>query len=79
MSATLSLRLPETLHERARELARREGVSIDQLIVTALSEKMSALMTEGYLEQRARRGDRARFERALGKVRDRVPGPDDRL
>ena len=41
MSA-LSLRLPNSLHERARDLARREGVSINQLVASALAEKMSA-------------------------------------
>ena len=56
--STLSLRLPNSLHERARELAEREGISINQLIATALAEKRSALMTEEYLEVRARRGSR---------------------
>ena len=48
MSA-LSLRLPNSLHGRARELAQREGVSINQLVSSALAEKMSALLTEEYL------------------------------
>ncbi len=39
MSA-LSLRLPNSLHERARELAEREGISINPLVSTALAEKM---------------------------------------
>jgi len=38
MSA-LSLRLPNSLHDRARDLARREGVSINQLVAAALAEK----------------------------------------
>ena len=67
MSA-LSLRLPNSLHERARELARREGVSINQLVSSALAEKMSALLTEEYLEARARRGSRARYRAALARV-----------
>lgn len=45
MSA-LSLRLPNSLHERARDLARREGVSINQLVASALADRMSALLTE---------------------------------
>ncbi|MGB4592338.1 MAG: DUF6290 family protein [Coriobacteriia bacterium] len=67
---TISLRLPESLHRKVRELAKSEDVSINQLITTALAEKMSALMTVDYLQERAARGDRARFERAMGKVRD---------
>lgn len=56
--STLSLRLPDYLHESVRELARREGVSINQLITLAVAEKMSALMTEEYLAERANRGSR---------------------
>ena len=68
--STISLRLPDSLHKQVRELAQQENVSINQLITTALAEKMSALMTVDYLEERAARGDRARFERAMGKVSD---------
>ena len=76
MSA-LSLRLPNSLHERARELARREGVSINQLVAAALAEKMSALLTEEYLEARAQRGSRVRFLAALGQVPAVQPDPGD--
>ena len=36
--STMSVRLPESLHKKARELAEREGVSINQLVTTALAE-----------------------------------------
>lgn len=76
---TMSVRLPESLHAKARELAKREGASINQLVTTALAEKLSALLTEEYLEERAQRGSREKFEKALSKVRDREPGPGDEL
>ena len=75
--STISLRLPESLHKKVRELAKAEDVSINQLISTALAEKMSALMTVEYLGERATRGDRGRFERAMGKVRDSEPDGSD--
>jgi len=78
MSA-LSLRLPNSLHERARDLARREGISINQLVSAALAEKMSALLTEEFLEARAQRGSRKRFDAALAQVPDVEPDDDDRL
>lgn len=77
--STMSVRLPESLHEKAREVAKREGVSINQLVTTALAEKLSALLTEEYLEARARRGSRKEFERVLDKVADREPVPGDEL
>ena len=76
---TISLRLPDSLHETARELAKREHVSINQLITLALAEKISALMTEDYLKQRAQRGTREKFEDALSKVADVEPVEEDRL
>ena len=77
--STLSLRLPESLHRRARELAKQEGISINQLISTALAEKMAALMTLDYLEERAKRGSREKFLAVLAKVPDAAPDPQDEL
>ena len=77
--STISLRLPESLHKRVKELAKREGVSINQLVNSALTEKVSALLTEEYLEARAKKGDRGKFERALSKVKDVEPVENDRL
>ena len=77
--STLSLRLPKSLHKQLKELAKQEGISINQFISTAVAEKMSALLTEEYLEKRARRGSREKFERVLAKVPDVEPDAEDRL
>lgn len=77
--STMSLRLPESLHQKVRELAEREGVSINQLVTTALAEKISALLTEEYLEARAKRGSREKFREILNKVPDTQPEPGDEL
>ena len=76
--STISLRLPESLHKRVKDIAKREGVSINQLINSALTEKISALLTEEYLEERAKKGDRNKFEKALSKVKDVEPEDKDR-
>ncbi|MBI4420561.1 MAG: toxin-antitoxin system HicB family antitoxin [Gemmatimonadetes bacterium] len=78
MSA-LSLRLPHSLHERVRDLAKREGISINQFVATALAEKLSALLTVEYLESRAGRGSRQRFLAALAHVPASEPPSYDRL
>lgn len=75
--STISLRLPESLHTRVRAVAEQEGVSINQLITTALAEKLSALLTEDYLVTRAARGSRARFVAALAQVPDVPPMAGD--
>jgi hypothetical protein len=77
--STLSLRLPDSLHATARTLAEKEHVSINQLIATAVAEKISALMTEDYLEKRAKRGRRQDYEAVLAKVPDVAPDARDRF
>ena len=67
MSA-LSVRLPESLHKYAKQYAAQEGISVNQLISTALAEKLSALATEDLLELRAKRGSRKKFQATLAKV-----------
>ncbi len=77
--STLSLRLPLSLHRNLRELAEREGVSINQIISSAVGEKVAALHTLDYLRQRAERGNRKAFEAVLGKIPDVEPPDYDRL
>ena len=78
MSA-ISLRLPASLHKSARLLAKEEDISLNQLITTALAEKLSALATETYITERAARGSRKKFERALKKVSKEKPIKGDEL
>ena len=78
MSA-ISLRLPDSLHSRARVLSKRDHISINQFVATAVAEKIAALETEDYLAQRAARGSRAKFEAALAQVPDREPDEHDRF
>jgi predicted transcriptional regulator len=75
----LSLRLPASLHRKLAEVAESEGISINQLISSAVAEKMSALLTEEYLEARAKRASKSRFAAALAKVADIEPEEKDRL
>ncbi len=77
--STISLRLPNSLHEKARELAQRDNVSVNQFITLAVAEKISALLTAEYLKERASRGSRAKFEAAMAQVPDAEPEEYDRL
>ena len=77
--STLSVRLPNSIHRHLREVAVRDGVSMNQLISSAVGEKLSALLTAEYLEQRASRGNRRAFEAVLRKVRSVPPDRGDEL
>jgi predicted transcriptional regulator len=76
--STLSIRLPDSLHRRLREFAQKDDVSINQFITSAVLEKVAALSTLEYLEARAKRGSRKKFEAALSRVPDVAPDEEDR-
>ncbi len=78
MSA-LSLRLPNSVHRHIKEIASQEGVSINQFISSAVSEKISAITTENYLVQRAKKANREEFKKILDNVQDRKPLAGDEL
>lgn len=75
----VSIELPDSLFKGAENLARREKISLEQLITSALGEKMSALMTEDYLAQRAKRGNREAFLSVVDQAPDVEPSDDDRI
>ncbi|WP_428357551.1 toxin-antitoxin system HicB family antitoxin [Methyloprofundus sp.] len=78
--STLSLRLPNSLHNEVKSLAKKEGISINQFISSAIAEKMSSLLTEEYLLGRSQKGSRSSsFLNAMSKVPDVEPETYDKL
>lgn len=76
MSA-VSLQVPDSLQKQAKKLAKKQGISVDQLVSSALAEKLAALMQPDYLEQKAKRGSRERYLAALAQVPDVAPDVRD--
>lgn len=77
--SSLNLRLPDHLHAHVRDLAKREGISINQLITLAVAEKISALDAEDYLKMRAARADESAFDEIMAAVPSDEPDPEDAL
>lgn len=75
----LSLRLPDSLHEQVKILAKNDGISINQFISSAVAETMSALMTEEYLREKAGLGSESAFQKAMRKVPGSPPDEGDEL
>ncbi|MGH8248542.1 MAG: toxin-antitoxin system HicB family antitoxin [Gammaproteobacteria bacterium] len=63
--SNFALRLPPSLMEEARNLAKSEGVALNQLINVAVAEKVSSLRTAQYFAERAARGNVKRALRVL--------------
>lgn len=78
MSA-ISVRLPDSLHEAAKILAKQEHISINHFITLAVSEKLSALGVEKFLEERVKRASREKFLKVLKGSPDIEPEKFDKL
>jgi hypothetical protein len=74
-----SIRLPESLHRAAREVAAEDGVSLNQLIASALGEKIAALKTVEFLRERGQCADAADLAAVLALVPDAEPEEQDRF
>lgn len=77
--STLSVRLPDSLHRALGDLSKKDGVSMNQFITTAVAEKVATLKAIDWLEERGKRGNRKAFEAVLAKVPDVPPVPGDEL
>ena len=64
----LTIRLPNSVHESIKLLARKDGISVNQFIASAAAEKMASVQTLDYLRQEAALGKRENFEKFLALV-----------
>ena len=71
----LTIRLPNSVHQKIKELAARDDVSVNQFIASAASEKMASVLTLDYLKAEAAKGKRSDFYHYLSMVPD-VPARD---
>ncbi len=74
----LTVRLPNSVHAKIRELAARDEISVNQFIASAAAEKLASMLTLNYLRQEAAQGRRQDFERYLNAVPD-VPDEVDKI
>jgi uncharacterized protein (DUF1778 family) len=77
--STISLRLPTSLHNAAREIAKLEHVSINQFIMLAVAEKVSVLGAEDIIRERAKHGSKKKFLSVLKNAPNIEPDKQDKL
>ena len=70
---TLSLTLPNSIQRHIQEMADMDGVPVAQFVLSAVTEKISALTAEGYLRKRGDRANPAALQAVLDKVPQRTP------
>ncbi len=77
--AVIQLRLPRSVKDGVERWAKLDGTSMNQLIASAVAEKLSALETASFFETRAARADYARFDRIFSRSGGEVPRAGDEL
>ena len=76
--SSYALRLPESLKQAAQRIAAADGTTMNPFFVMAIAEKISAMETARFFEQRAALGSAQSAQAAWDKVGARAPQADDR-
>lgn len=78
--SNVALRLQTSILEEARRVSEAEGVALNQFIMWAVAEKLSALRTEDYFRERGQRGNAAKAKRLLKRAgQGNAPHPGDEM
>jgi hypothetical protein len=76
-NSNYALRLPVSLKSGAEQVAREDGSTLNQFIVSAVAEKLAALKTADYFVQRAAKGDLNAALAILNRSGGQAPMADD--
>jgi hypothetical protein len=66
--SNFALRVAPSLMAEARKAALSEGIALNQLITLALAEKVSAIRTEEFFEERAKRANSKKVDLILARA-----------
>ena len=69
--SSYALRLPESLKQAAKRIAAADDTTMNQFFVVAIAEKISAMETASFFEQRAALGSPDTAQAAWDKVGDK--------
>ena len=75
----LTVRLPNSVHQKVKELAQRDDISVNQFIAAAVSEKMASVITLDYLKSEAAKGNRSDFDRFMNAIPNASVAKGDEL
>jgi hypothetical protein len=76
---TYPLRLPRSLKEAVVRLSREDRTSINQFVSTAVAEKVSALQTAHFFQDRKARADFKAFDKIMNRQGGKPPREDDEM
>lgn len=73
------MRLPRSLKTAVEKLSKQDGTSINQFVVMAVAEKVSAMTTAQYFTERKSRAGLKAFGRIMKRKGGEPPRPEDRI
>ena len=76
---TYSLRLPRSLKEAVERLSKEDGTSMNQFVATAAAEKVSALQTARFFQERKARADFEAFDKIMNRQGGRPARKGDEM
>ena len=76
---SIQVRLPDSVHGRVKQLAAEAGVSLNQFILTSVSNEVVREETRDFFRTAASAFDPAAFAEALGAVPDTPLAKGDRM
>jgi hypothetical protein len=76
---TMQVRLPDSIHGKVRRLAHDEHMSLNQFLVTSVSNEVIRHETSDFFREASARFSDAAFRDALAAVPDVPAKADDRL
>ena len=76
---TFLLRLPVSMKAALEEISKRDGTSLNQFLVIAAAEKITAMETERFFAERKGRANRKAFRRILYRKGGKPPRPEDAI
>jgi patatin-like phospholipase/acyl hydrolase len=76
---TYPLRPPRSLKEAVERLSREDGTSINQFVAMAVAEKVSALETAKYFEDRKARAGFKSFDKIIKRKGGKAPREGDEM
>ena len=79
VTKTYPLRLPKSLKDAVERLSREDGTSVNQFVATAVAEKVSALQTARFFEDRRALTDFKAFDKIMRRRRGQPPREGDEL
>jgi hypothetical protein len=79
VASNYALRLPASLKRELEKVARDDGTSLNQLIVTAVAEKLSALRTADFFEERRARADVGAALEVMSRKRGEAAAKGDEI